>query len=339
MITLNNGDTWATFRASLNTNFGDCLDLNNNLSDLANAATARQNIGLGGLAILNYENPPQGYMVNGRIDVTVASSDLTVAIKTLSGNNPSTSEPVYVRIGDSVRSITSALSVTRNDGTNWFNSGSAELATLEVDYFVYLGYNATDGVVIGFSRIPFARRYGDFSATTTNERHCAISTITNATSTDYYENIGRFAATLSAGAGYTWAVPTFTALNLIQRPTYETRLLTYAPTIVWYSANPTSTYYRYKIVGNTLYVKVREGTNGTSNATSTTYTMPFTENNSQRWTAPTVVVDNGASVTNPWLARVAASVNVISMFTNYGEAAWTAANGKRIADCNLYMEL
>lgn len=83
-------------------------------------------------------------MINGKIDVSVASSDLTVAIKTLSGNNPSTSEPVYVRIGDTVRSITSALSVTRNDGTNWFNSGSAELATFEVDYFVYLGYNATD---------------------------------------------------------------------------------------------------------------------------------------------------------------------------------------------------
>jgi len=83
-------------------------------------------------------------MINGKIDVSVASSDLTVAIKTLSGNNPSTSEPVYVRIGDTVRSITSALSVTRNDGTNWFNSGSSELATFEVDYFVYLGYNATD---------------------------------------------------------------------------------------------------------------------------------------------------------------------------------------------------
>lgn len=44
MITLNNGDTGATFRSSLNSNFGDCLDLNNNLSDLANTTTARNNL-------------------------------------------------------------------------------------------------------------------------------------------------------------------------------------------------------------------------------------------------------------------------------------------------------
>jgi hypothetical protein len=79
--------------------------------------------------------------------------------------------------------------------------------------------------VIGFSRIPHACSYDDFSATTTNEKYCAISTITNASATDYYENIGRFGATLSAGAGYTWTVPTFTAKNLIQRPIYETRFL------------------------------------------------------------------------------------------------------------------
>lgn len=339
MITLNNWDSGSTFRASINTNFWDCLNLNNNLSDLTNSATARSNLGLNWLAILNYENPPQGYMVNGKLSVTVASNNITVAIKTLSGNDASSSEPIYVRIGDSVRTISAALSVTKNAGTNWFNSWASELATLEVDYFAYLGYNATDWVVIGFARIPFARRYGDFSATTTNEKYCAISTITNAASTDYYENIGRFAATLSWWAWYTWTVPTYTALNMIQKPTYETRLLTFAPTVTGYSAVPTSTFYRYKIVGNSLYVKIREGTNGTSNATSATYTMPFTENNSQRWTAPAVIVDNWASVANPWLGRVASWVNVLSMFKDYSEANWTNVNWKRIADCNLYMEI
>lgn len=343
MITLNNGDTWATFRASLNTNFGDCLDLNNNLSDLANAATARQNIGLGGLAILNYENPPQGYMVNGRIDVTVASSDLTVAIKTLSGNNPSTSEPVYVRIGDSVRSITSALSVTRNDGTNWFNSGSAELATLEVDYFVYLGYNATDGVVIGFSRLPFARRYGDFSATTTNERHCAISTITNATSSDYYENIGRFSATLSTGAGYTWSVPTFTALNLIQRPIYETRLLSWSPVYTGFSVNPTWVH-NYQITWNQAYLFCRENVNGTSNATWFTKTIPIACRDltvNSAYSLVTLITDNGADSATPWYLTLptASPWNVINCFTTIAGGTWTAANGKRVKNSQFIIQI
>lgn len=199
--------------------------------------------------------PPQGYLINGKLSVTDAAG-ITVAIKTLAGTDPSVTDPVYVRIGDTVRTISAALSVAKADGTNWMNAGSAELATKEIDYFVYLGYNATDGVVLGFSRI-VANSYGEFSATTTNEKYCAISTITNAASTDYYEVVGRFAATLSAGAGYTWSVPTYTAINLIQRPIYETRWLDWVPTLV-VSGGTAPTYTatfqnKYKISGNSLY--------------------------------------------------------------------------------------
>lgn len=200
--------------------------------------------------------PAEGTMWNGKISVTDAAG-ITVALKTLAGTNPSASDPVYITLGGAVRTITSALSVSKADGTNWFNAGSAELATKEIDYFVYLGYNATDGVVIGFARIPFANQYSDFSATTTNEKYCAISTITNAAATDYYEVIGRFAATLSAGAGYTWTVPTFTASNLIQRPIYESRDLAYNA-VASSSAGSLTAYTnanaRYKIVGDICYV-------------------------------------------------------------------------------------
>lgn len=172
---------------------------------------------------------PEGFLLNGKIVPSVASNNLTVALKGLDGNDPSATNPIYVRIGDTVHSITSALSVTKNAGTNWFNAGSAELATKETDYFVYLGYNATDGVVIGFARIPYATDYSQFSATSNNEKYCAISTITNASAGDCYTLIGRFASTLSAGTGYTWTVPTFTSINLIQRPIFKTRWLPFIP--------------------------------------------------------------------------------------------------------------
>jgi hypothetical protein len=211
--------------------------LNTNQSKLTKATKAESAAGtddakfLTALSVAELWKLPEGTLYNGKIAPSVASNNLTLAIKGMDGNDPSATNPVYCRINGVIRSITSALSRTVNAGANTFNAGSAELATKEIDYFVYLGYNATDGVVIGFSRIPYACSYDDFSTTATNEKYCAISTITNASATDYYNVIGRFAATLSAGAGYTWSVPTFTAKNLIQKPIYETRWLNYAPVL------------------------------------------------------------------------------------------------------------
>jgi len=240
------------------------------LLDDASAIAALTTLGIG-------NSFPQGHLVNGKIVVTDAAG-LTVAIKTLAGTDPSATDPVYVRIGDTVRTISAALSVAKADGTNWGNAGSAELATKEVDWFVYLGYNATDGVVVGFSRFPGATCYSDFSATTTNEKYCAISTITTAAATDYYEVIGRFAATLSAGAGYTWTVPTFTAINLIQRFIHETRWLSFTPVSTGFSAAPTYSA-SYKIRGNQIFIKYKATAVGTSDQTYYTVSAPFAQKN------------------------------------------------------------
>lgn len=202
---------------------------------------------------------PQGFLINGKITPTVASDNLTVTIQTAGGATPSASDPVYCRIGDTVRSITGALSVTKNAGTNWFDSGSTQVKTKEVDYFVYLGYNATDGVVVGFSRIPNGYQYDSFSATTTNIKYCAISDISNAAAGDDYELVGRFAATLSGGAGYTWTVPTYTTGNLINYPIRTTRWMTYTPTVYGTtgsigSYNATNQNGRYLIRDNSLFI-------------------------------------------------------------------------------------
>lgn len=235
----------------------------------------------GGSILTTSHYAPDGFLINGKIVPSVASGNLSVAIKGMDGNDPSANNPVYVRIGDTVRTITSALSVTKNAGTNWFNSGSAELATKEIDYFVYLGYNATDGVVVGFSRIPYATLYSDFSATTTNEKYCAISTITNAASTDNYVNIGRFAATLSAGAGYTWSVPTFTSANLIQRPIFETRVLNSVATLggtgsmTVESTEQATCYYKVQYREVRVFMLKAYGDFGGSAATTFTAKLPF----------------------------------------------------------------
>lgn len=273
--------------------------------------------------------PPQGFLYNGKMVPSVASNNLTVALKGLDGNDPSATNPVYVRIGDTVRSITAALSVTKNAATNWCNAGSAELATKEIDYFVYLGYNATDGVVIGFSRIPYASQYSDFSTTTTAETYCAISTITTAASTDYYEVIGRFAATLSAGAGYTWTVPTFTATNLIQKPIYETRLLSWTPAFTGFSSVPATPYAKYKLSSKFCNVIVRCINDGTSNATGFTITAPFTSAtvSGMYWQYPSITRDNGgnAGIGDVYIASASNSFTVEKLFTSPN---FTSSGGK-----------
>ena len=268
----------------------------------------------------------RGVLINGKLSVTVASNNLTVAIKTYAGTDPTTSDPVTVRIGDTLRDITSALSVTKNAGTNWCNLGSAELATNEEDLFAFMGYNATDGTTLGFSRFPGANQYDDFSATTTNEKYCAISDISNAAAGDDYELIGRFAATLSAGAGYTWTVPTFTTKNLIQRPIYETRWLDWTP-IITVSGGTAPTYTatfssRYKVSYDDCFLEIiwSNTSGGTAGAgTSTMFiTTPFSANNFIANRTPIgvgQVFDNGQIEVSAW-ARFSTATQFLFTYTS-----------------------
>lgn len=269
---------------------------------------------------------PRGFLINGKIVPSVTTNNLTVAIKGLDGNDPSATNPVYCRIGDVIYTITAALSVTKNAGTNWCGAG-VELAINETDFFVYLGYNATDGVVIGFSRICHGTEYDSFSATTTADGFCAISTITNAAAGDDYELIGRFAATLSGGAGYTWSVPTFTNKNLIQRPIYETRWLAYSPVYTGFSAIPTQGTY-YKIVPFNIYFWNYVTGNGTSNDTVFTMTIPYISQATNTYVGVISVSDNSVGQAGPGYMIAAANSKVISLFKSYPSVPWTASGAK-----------
>jgi hypothetical protein len=217
-------------------------------------------------------------LINGKIVPTVASNNLTVAIKTLTDTDPTPTNPVGIWIGNQLRWITSALSVTANGGSNWFNSGSAELATKEIDYFVYIGFKSSDSTLkLGWMRLPYARVKEDYnSATASNEKY-AIG-VDQLGAGDNVVNIGRFAATLSAGAGHTWTVPTFSNANLIQEPIYETRTLSYTP-VVSSSMGLAITAFQernYIIQNNTLDIFVRlEITTSGAAAVQIDCTMPI----------------------------------------------------------------
>lgn len=236
------------------------------------------------LSIVNFimAGRPDGSMWNGKISVSVASNDITVALKTSAGADASSTDPIYVKINGTLRTCTAALSKTLADGTNWFNSGAAELGTREIDYFVYLIWNttpATDIVDLGFSRIPYGNVYSDFSGTSTNEKYLAFANASTPTSTDDVVVVGRFAATLSlTGTGHLWTVPTYTSTNLIQRPIYETRDLNFtlvAANLTQTSGTATAVYKRRMtdVTGHVEFVF------GASSAISgdVTFTPPVTQ--------------------------------------------------------------
>lgn len=170
-------------------------------------------------------NAPQGFLINGKITRSVATNALTVAIKTLAGTDPSTTDPVYVRIGDTVRSITGALNLTLAAGTNWFGMGASFFVSTDQDFFTYLIWNTnTSAVVLGVAKEPDMRVFSDRNATTTAYDHLAI-TGTAPASTDEVEVVGRFNATLGATATFNWSLPA-TAI-IVNRPIFETRVLSY----------------------------------------------------------------------------------------------------------------
>lgn len=216
---------------------------------------------------------PQSFGDNYVITPLVASNNLTVALKTIAGADPSSSDKITVRIGNTKREITAATSYTKNAATNWHNAGSAELAGKPIDFAVYAiqETGAAAGTKIGHSRIFHAKTMGDFVNTTTSEKYIAGSW-TNFNATDEVEVIGRFRAQLSAGAGYNWSIASALVIN---RPIYETDWLTWQPV---YDANyttVTTTIARYKVRNRNCEITYR--VNGTSGGSTTTHTLtlPF----------------------------------------------------------------
>jgi len=115
----------------------------------------------------------------------------------------------------------------------------------------------------------------------------------------------------------------------------------YIPTITGYSALPADTVYRFCVSGRKMTVVIREGADGTSNATTLTMTAPVTSANitNAAWGAPARVTNNSTPSTTFGVGLITANSNIITFSTNALTAtAWTASGGKRIISCTLEFE-
>lgn len=234
-----------------------------------------------------YDNPN---FFKYQIVTSVNSWNLTVALKNYLWQNPSVAVPVKVQIGDTVRTITSALGDYTWAWINVYNAWSSELATKEIDFFVYLWYRTSDWTVrMWISRISYATKVWDFHWAVNNEKFCSLKYLWFLSDTDKATNIWRFNAILSdSWSGYQWSIPATSVI--INYPIFETRELLYTPQITC-SWSMTFTWASYK---NTYLISWKQcivniwidwTTSWTQSAhiiTSLPFS-PFDTSNSLRW--------------------------------------------------------
>ena len=139
---------------------------------------------------------PDGTMINGKISPAVVSNDLVLSLlASNTGLAATATNPIAIKINGTVRTVTSSLSITLADATNWFNAGAAELATQEIDFFAYAVWDSdSSAVAIAPARISHGRVVSDFSGTSTNEKY--LGGYSGYAATDDVVVIGRFAAIL-----------------------------------------------------------------------------------------------------------------------------------------------
>lgn len=237
-----------------------------------------------------------------RLNVTVSSNDLIVEVVHEDGAAIYTDRPLYFKIGDTLRAVTTPLSITIPDGTNWFNAGSAELGGRVVPFFAYVVWDSNSSVVaLTIARKSHYRVVASTMSTTTSENH--IYGYSGFTDGNNMVNIGYFEATLSlSGTSHLWTVPTFTTANLRSIPTLEGEWKSWTP--VWTALGSGSPTYgtvtvafaKYKVVQNgILFVLRASGTTGGSTVTQILATLPFQCKTSADASGASVAVGYGSA--------------------------------------------
>lgn len=274
-----------------------------------------------------------------QISRTVASNNLTVAIKDADGNNATAAKPLNFNINGTIRKLSGALSVAVNAGVNTFNLGAAEFLNLDQELFVYIGWRASDSsVFVLLHRRPDYREYAGISATATSENYGAYSGSAPA-ATDQITVIGRVNVKNSGTASFNWSVPA--GPITINRPIFETSWLTWTPTITGFSANPTSTVNRYQINWDNICIEVRQGAAGTSNATGFTMTMPFTAKTitNMVWACQHGGDDNSVVLAAACYATIASGSNTLNLYKDLATTAWTGSGTKRTRTLQLFYDI
>lgn len=264
---------------------------------------------------------PTDGMVNGQISASVTSNDLTITLLTLAGATPSAGDPVYATINGITHTITYAVTLTKNEGTNYGSAGDMG----DRNWYVYLGYDTgTSTVIITASQIPYANYAGTFSTTATSYK---TTLNTDIDGVEAVVNVGMIRATLGAGAPYQWYMGGTSLAYVRQGQFMSSDYPQYFKTsgATGFAASIPVIAIRYWIVGKMIVYNIDQDdfSGGTSNATG--FTVPLPMNVWGYATAQWYGQDNGAYVFD---VTATASGATLTLLKNGSATGWTNSGTK-----------
>lgn len=141
--------------------------------------------------------------------------------------------------------------------------------------------------------------------------------------------------TITGGSDYSLANAAITSprFSYILNPEGFPAWFNWTPALTGFSADPTNAVYRFCMIGGTVFLKVRQGTAGTSNATTFTVGLPITASsitNDGQWGTPGFYVDNGVTKTGGAVGISAVANTIANCYTD-DLGVWTGSGSKRIA--------
>lgn len=262
-------------------------------------------------------------------DVSLSSTDLVVALKTLDGSDPSASVPVKIVVDDTDLEISSALSVTiPASAGDVFDFAAGGIQDHDCQLFVYI-INNNGTPQLGLSPDPtlqtVASVYYDAGGQTGTPTQSNIVMSGTRNATNACVVAGRINA--QQDSSNDWVSPDTS--KVVNRQVFDTDWLTTTPTYSGFSTDPAGDLL-YKIQRDMMTVKTEATGTGTSNAADFDIHLPFTTRNISSGIQPILVFDSGAYLDPNGWGFVASNSRVLAIYkATFGTDNFTASGGKK----------
>lgn len=210
--------------------------------------------------------------------------------------------------------IITSLSQQTDPGDGWINPAE-----------VWTYVSATTFTIAGDKSIKYSK--GDrIKVTQTTVKYFYVIGVSFAT--------GTTTITITGGSDYTLANAAITLnyFSKVNSPNGFPNWFNWAPTITGFTSPPTSSFYRFCIIGSTCFLEIGQGL-GTSNATTLTITLPVTSATSAAsflGAGPVLLIDNGARPTSPGFVLIGSAATALAAYKDFALNGFTASGNKSL---------